>query len=312
MALTQSGENQRKIGVNLSKIIGLKNNADKMQALNMERQKGGFNAVYFNGLNAGTETGGTDPTCTECGGSGGGSGGGGGGSGGGSGGGGVIMPCEDECVTLAEAAEMTADGRTPCCVKGAKKCDTGEDIPICLSVNCGGGGRGQGCVPPDTQNEYALTQFIWGAVDGRLCGGQWGEAGIGETGCYNLSEIMAKYEELKGKTSSACGCDSSVIEDTNTLRNNSQGTPIGSARYIEHKECTGSTSGNIGLSITALRQCNEPTNPYKKPAGYFYENGKFYENCSISGEDCFTVCDENGNQYKICANNGKPKVTPVA
>ena len=95
MALTQSGENQRKIGLNLSKIIGLKDNAEKMKALNMERQKGGFNAIYFNGLNAGTETGGTEPTCTQC-------GGGGGSGGGGSGGGGGITPganCEKKNIS---------------------------------------------------------------------------------------------------------------------------------------------------------------------------------------------------------------------
>lgn len=104
MALTQTGENQRKIGVNLSKIIGLKDNAEKMKALNMERQKGGFNAVYFNGRNAGTESGGTNPTCTPCGGGGGGSGGGG------SGGGGGVQPsgnCEKK--NISELKQVLED-----------------------------------------------------------------------------------------------------------------------------------------------------------------------------------------------------------
>ena len=66
------------------------------------------------------------------------------------------------------------------------------------------------------------------------------------------------------------------------------------------------------ITSPSQSQYNSALANWKKPSGKYLKNGKFYDACGISGEDCITVCDENGNQYKICANNGKPKVTPVA
>lgn len=323
MALTQSGENQRKIGVNLSKIIGLKENAEKMKALNMERQNGGFNAAYFNGRNAGTESSGTDPTCTPCGGggSGGGSGGGGGGSGGGgsggggSGGGGVVMPC-DECVTLAEAAEMTANGETPCCVSGGKDCDTGENMPICLSENCGGD-YGKGCTPPPPPYGNCSTVVITYT--------EYTGFAMPQKTVYLLStldsaegDLAAALEKSVQSAISICGGGGEVTKEftanpSKKCNGKNYNISYTYSKEVRTQNCGGYMGGFCNLITDPTQSQYElGLQNWKKPSGKYLINGKFYDACGIEPQDCITVCDENGNQYKICANNGKPKITPVA
>ena len=312
MALTQTGENQRKIGLNLSKIIGLKDTPEKMKPLNMERQKGGYNAVGYNANGQPCGCGNGDPN----GGSGNGNGGGSGGSGGGgSGGGGVVMPCV-ECVTLAEAAAMYATGEKPCCISGGKDCDTGEDLPICLAENCGGG-YGKGCNPPPPPNESCETVVItYNKLTGETPFTQW------ET-VYLLSTIDSAAGDLSNALQMSLDsiystCGSGNVDDENTVVQELYCKGI--ITQITYKNNQRTRTQNCGYHIASCNLISQPNiaqynlglENWKKPSGKYLKNGKFYDACGIEQSDCITVCDENGNQYKICADNvGNPKVEPV-
>lgn len=323
MAIKQNNKTQSDIRFNLSNILGLSEEQAKMIAQNQDRLRGGIAQTYFNGRNAGTESGGTDPTCTPCGGGGGGGSGGGGGGGGSGGGGGVIFPCVDEdCVTLAEAAELTRQGdNVPCCIKGGKDCETGEDIPICLTENCGGG-YGQGCNPPpygdcgtftvviatrdNQENIYRLSTFE--NIEGDL-----------QIGANESLEI--RKAGVTERNPDCSGVRSTENQDTTiTISCNGESKDITYPRQIKCiMENSKGQFCSIVYGVVSFKQgggtqeeYNKALLNWKKHNGKYLRGGKFYDACNISGEDCFTVCDENGNQYKICANNGKPKVTPVA
>lgn len=100
MAIKQNNKTQSDIRFNLSNILGLSEEQEKMIAQNQGRLRGGIAQTYFNGRNAGTESGGTEPTCTPC----------GGGGGGGSGGGGGVQPsgnCEKK--NISELRQIIED-----------------------------------------------------------------------------------------------------------------------------------------------------------------------------------------------------------
>ena len=294
MAIKQNNKTQSDIRFNLSNILGLSEEQTKMLAQNQDRLRGGIAQTYFNGRNAGTETGGTDPTCTECG------GGGGGGSGGG---GGVVFPCND-CVTLAEAAEMS---NTPCCISDGKDCETGENVPICLAENCGD--YGKDCTPPPLGDcGTVVIFFTW-------TGGQ----------SYKLttlkkvaSDINSGIDENFNKAVQYLG--GGEIQNERTTSSSTTRTCDGETYNLNYTNAKrGFVVGSGWANSTASLQSNPNQTDYNKglqnwtkPKGKYLKNGKFYDACGIEPQDCITVCDNKGNQYKICEKNGKPKITPVA
>lgn len=299
MAIKQNNKTQSTIRFNLSNILGLSEEQVKMVAQNQYRLLGGLGFVYFNGLTTGSESGETTPTCTPCGGnddSGGGSGGGGGG---------LLTPCT-ECVSIAKAAEMTASGETPCCID-SKNCETGENMPICLTDNCGGG-YGQDCTPPPYgECTTVVIYFSWtGGADYKLTTLKKVASDINSGIEENFGKAVQNLGggEIQNETTTAttrilnCGSDTYEINYNNAKRG-----------FVVNKGWANSTASfNINPTQTDY---NRGLENWEKPSGKYLKNGKFYDACDIDGDDCITVCDENGNQYKICANNGNPKVTPI-
>lgn len=299
MALTQTGENQRKIGVNLSKIIGLKNTPEKMNPLNMERQKGGYNAVGYNANGQPCGCGNGAPN-------------GGGGSGGGSGGGDtppVSFPCSSACVTLAEAAEMYATGEKPCCISNAKNCETGEEIKICFDFacvetqdKCDGGS----C---DSMSLYILAtqELFYGC-------GQRQEIVKDEEICLNPDEIQSLREKvLQQKKSEIKSCSGLEVEP---FRNEITGNSFALGFWFSYGGY--GNYGNYGLHQKSANctddGCNNRRKYFPKFQKFYFSNGQFYNECNPFQEPTknMTVCDEDGNQYQIGIDNvGNPKVTPV-
>ena len=317
MAIKQNNKTQSQIRFNLSNILGLSEEQAKIVAQNQNRIYGGYNAVLYNanGEPCGCGNGGSGGGGGS--GSGGGSGddggsGGGGGSGGSGGGGGVIMPCE-ECVTLAEAAEMMAAGDIPCCIKDAKDCDTGENLPICLSDNCGDG-YGKGCTPPPPPNENCSTVVITYT--------EYTGFSTPSKTVYLLSTLdsaagdaAAALNKSVQSLISICGNGEVVTEGTQNPKKNCNGKEYKISykhyRIVNTEKCS-NRGGYCDIIINPTQgQYDLGLQNWTKTKGKYLIGGKFYDSCGIDPQDCITACDENGDKYKICANNGKPKITPI-
>ena len=311
MALTQTGENQRKIGVNLSKIIGLKDNAEKIQALNMDRQKGGYNAVYFNGRNAGTESGGTDPTCTPCGGGSGGGGSGGGGSGGGGSGGGGGGG-DENCVEIALNTRPKDE-----CVQG-KDCETGASIGIHPTeppiYECPNPPK------PECFNGYVAVVYPYpykqGVNDAQLASLDNIQGAFDAAAEKGLEYAKKDEEEQYGS-----GGTFDIIKINETQRSiSSCGV---SYNYMEYRlfyvyhiggwDRTGSATASVVLTgltqSTNYQQGLENFNK-NKPRKYAIKNGKIVDMCGNAlPVDCIEMCDSNGNKYKVCGNGSVSGIT---
>lgn len=268
---------------------------------NGERIFGGLGAVYFNQASQyGDPDNPSDPNapinppnCPNC-------------------GGGVEAPCNN-CVTLAEAAETIA---TPCCISGGQDCETGENLPICLSGNCGGGEGEKGCNPPPPPTESCETVVItyYKAT---------GMATPSET-VYLVSTIDSASSDLESAIQdsvdsiiSVCGGGSVVFDRTQspTLSCNGVSKQI---TYTNYRQIQTDSCGQHAAQCNLIRnptvgQYNLGLANWKKTKGKVFKNGKFEDICgSEEPTDDFTVCDRNGNQYKISTDSsGKPKVTPI-
>jgi len=341
MPLIQSGCNQRRIGVNLSRIIGLQDAAERMTAANGARLNGGLGVVYFNGGTAATDATGTSPTCTQCGGGGdddnpttGGGGGSGGGSGGGGdgggtttgGGGGVVTPC-GECVSPAEAVALLADGITPCCID-AQDCETGDEVNVHIS-SANTNSYGEGCVPLDfsTDCPTPLVVVLWSS-NGSICQEFWVgkviSAATTVSGAIQLGQSAAlsqafcagnkQLESLRSSYPTQTWTMEVSLTETETIRIcGSPATFERAAGYTIYKDGVrySGKSWQFGVGVVTAADYAEYVENFKKNQGYTLQNGKFYQNCGITPLDCVDVCGDDGKIYKICYENNKLKVSEV-
>lgn len=301
MALQQNNRNQSRVRVNLSNILGLSEEQQRIIAQNYNRIYGGYHAVYFNGATAASETANIEPTCQEC------SknpdpnkppkypdddGGGGGGDDDN-----ILRPPScNECVSLSQAVEMMKKGQTPCCVQGID-CKTGESVDLNLKKDY----PEYPPRPPECDEEHRTKWARWGSSSSYCGNGSQYE----EEGCFTFEQFQGFVQRLKGIVDSQGG---EVCRDTDFSEHNLRLVWIGAVplNYSIHKDGGGSYGFHIGAGTN---------NKCQAPKKYGMVNGKMVNLCdpySEPEEDCKTLCDENGKKYTVCTNNGQPNIQEVA
>ena len=295
MALQQNNRNQSRVRVNLSNILGLTEERQRIIAQNYNRIYGGYHAVYFNGATAASDAAGVEPTCFECGGnpdlnkpdSGG-------------GGGGdddkiITPPSCDECVSLSEAVAIFKKGQTPCCVQGTD-CDTGETVYLNLKKDY----PEYPPRPPECDEEHRLITFYLGSYSYCTM-----TPTIFGTFCLTYEQYRQIVENLKGQVDAKGGevCYSTMSEES--IERTFAGYGFS---YVRRFGTNNENFYSFGVSGGINQLCTAP----KK---YGMVNGKMVNLCDPYGEpeqDCKTLCDANGKKYTVCTNNGQPEINEVA